>query len=160
MTAAPDALSFREDDLTSGEVLALVARHLRGMAEHSPPGACFAFDAGQLKQPGVTFWTAWLGGELAGMAALKQLDAGNGEIKSMRVEDRFLGQGIGRALLDHVIAAARQRNMQTLWLETGSSPGFAAALKLYERAGFRTCSPFADYRANEFSRYMMRAVGG
>jgi putative acetyltransferase len=160
MTAAPDALSFREDDLTSGEVLALVARHLRGMAEHSPPGACFAFDAGQLKQPGVTFWTAWRGGELAGMAALKQLDAGNGEIKSMRVEDRFLGQGIGRALLDHVIAAARQRNMQTLWLETGSSPGFAAALKLYERAGFRTCSPFADYRANEFSRYMMRTVGG
>jgi putative acetyltransferase len=155
-----EPLSFREDDLTSGDVLALVARHLRGMAEHSPPGACFAFDAAQLKQPGVTFWTAWRGGELAGMAALKQLDGANGEIKSMRVEDRFLGQGFGRALLDHVIAAARQRNMQTLWLETGSSPGFAAALKLYERAGFRTCGPFAEYSANEFSRYMMRAVDG
>ncbi|MBY0532690.1 MAG: GNAT family N-acetyltransferase [Xanthobacteraceae bacterium] len=153
-------LSFREDDLSGAEVRALVARHLQGMAEHSPPGACFAFDADQLKQPGVKFWTAWDRETLAGMAALKTLDCENGEIKSMRVDDRFLGMGFGRALLEHVIAQAEATGIAMLWLETGSSPGFVPALKLYERAGFRYCGPFADYTENPFSRFMTREVAG
>jgi putative acetyltransferase len=158
VNVAPAGLQFHEDDLSGVEVRALVARHLRGMAENSPPGACFAFDVGQLKQPDVTFWTAWAEGALAGMAALKKIDRGNGEIKSMRVDDRFLGRGYGRALLDHVIAQAKAAGMKTLWLETGSSPGFAPALKLYERNGFRYCGPFADYKENPFSRYMTRNI--
>lgn len=155
---ATGTLEFREDDLSSAEVRALVARHLRGMAENSPPGACFAFDTDQLRQPGVTFWTAWADQALAGMAALKQIDRENGEIKSMRVADCFLGKGHGRALLDHVVAKARAIGMKTLWLETGSSPAFAPALKLYESAGFRYCGPFGDYRENPFSRFMTRDV--
>jgi putative acetyltransferase len=153
------ALHFREDDLSGGNVRALVARHLRGMAENSPPGVCSAFDAEQLKQPGVKFWTAWDGEAIAGMAALKRLDGLNGEIKSMRVDDAYLGKGIGRALLDHVIGKARDMELMTLWLETGSSPGFMPALKLYESAGFRYCGPFGDYEENSFSRFMTRAAG-
>lgn len=107
-------LSFREDDLSGEDVRALVARHLHGMAENSPPGVCSAFDVDQLKQPGVTFWTAWDDTALAGMAALKHLDAGNGEIKSMRVDDRYLGKGIGRALLDHVVAQAKVAGIAVL----------------------------------------------
>lgn len=152
------SLQFREDDLSGAEVRTLVARHLRGMAENSPPGTCFAFDVEQLKQPGVTFWTAWASETLAGMAALKKIGRDNGEIKSMRVDDRFLGKGYGRVLLDHVIAKARASGMKMLWLETGSSPGFFPALKLYESAGFRYCGPFADYRENAFSRFMTREI--
>lgn len=158
MTLQPIALSFREDDLSGEDVRALVARHLRGMTENSPPDACFAFDVEQLKQPGVTFWTAWHDASLAGMAALKRLDAANGEIKSMRVDDRYLGKGMGRALLDHVTAQAKAAGIASLWLETGSTPGFVPALKLYESAGFRYCGPFADYRENPFSRYMTREI--
>lgn len=160
MTAKLARLYFREDDLSGEDVRALIARHLRGMAENSPPGACFAFDADQLKQPGVKFWTAWEGEMLAGMAALKRIDAEKGEIKSMRVDDRFLGMGFGRALLEKVFAEARANGLSTLWLETGSSPGFAAALKLYKSAGFRYCEPFGDYAENPFSRFMTRAVDG
>jgi putative acetyltransferase len=155
-----NSLTFREDDLSGEEVRALVERHLHGMAENSPPGVCSAFDVDQLKQPGVKFWSAWSGGTLTGMAALKQIDRENGEIKSMRVDDRFLGKGVGRALLDHVTGEARRMRLVTLWLETGSSPGFLPALKLYESAGFRYCGPFADYRENSFSRFMTRSVEG
>ena len=153
-----DQLTFREDDLSGAEIRALVARHLQGMADNSPPGTCFALDIEGLLQPGVTLWSAWDGDALAGMGALKVLDAKNGELKSMRVADRYLGKGAGRAILEHLIAQARAHGLVALWLETGSSVGFAAALKLYERAGFRYCGPFADYGDNGFSRFMTREI--
>jgi putative acetyltransferase len=151
-------LTFHEDDLTGAEVRALVARHLKGMEENSPPGTCYAFDVDALKQPGVTLWSAWDGAALIGMGGLKTIDRDNGELKSMRVADRFLGKGAGRAILEHLVAEARARKLSVLWLETGSSDGFAAALKLYESAGFRYCGPFFDYTDNGFSRFMTRAL--
>ena len=53
-----------------------------------PMQLCFAFDADQLKTPGVTLWSAWDGETLAGMGALKELDPKNGELKSMRAAVR------------------------------------------------------------------------
>jgi putative acetyltransferase len=47
------------DDVTRSEVLALLEEHLRSMHELSPPDQVFAFDASKLRDPGVTFWTAW-----------------------------------------------------------------------------------------------------
>ncbi len=158
MSAQPIVLSFREEDLSGAEIRALVAKHLQGMAENSPPGTCFALDIDGLRELGVTLWSAWDGSTLVGMGALKNLDARNGELKSMRVDDRYLGKGAGRAILEHLIAEARKRGLSALWLETGSSAGFAAALKLYESAGFRYCGPFADYGDNGFSRFMMREI--
>jgi putative acetyltransferase len=151
-------LSFREENLSGAEIRALVATHLQGMADNSPPGTCFALDIDGLLQPGVTLWSAWDGDALVGMGALKTLQARNGELKSMRVDDRYLGKGAGRAILEHLIAQAQKRGLSALWLETGSSAGFAAALKLYERAGFRYCGPFADYGDNGFSRFMTREI--
>ena len=150
--------SFRIEDLTGAEIRALVVRHLQSMADNSPPGTCFALDVDGLREPGVTLWSAWSGEALAGMGALKVLDAKNGELKSMRVADGFLGKGVGRAILEHLIAEARSRGMRALWLETGSSEGFAAALQLYERTGFRDCGPFAGYGDNGFSRFMTREI--
>ncbi len=152
------ALSFQEDDLTGTEIRELVAHHLRGMEENSPPGTCSAFDVDGLKQPGVTLWSAWAGAKLIGMGGLKAIDRDNGEIKSMRVADNYLGKGAGRALLEHLMAEARERKMLKLWLETGSSAGFMAALKLYESAGFSYCGPFANYEDNGFSRFMTREL--
>ncbi|HLK38426.1 MAG TPA: GNAT family N-acetyltransferase, partial [Polyangiaceae bacterium] len=112
-------LAFRVDDLTGAATRALVARHLTGMREHSPPGSVFALDVDRLREPDVTFWSAWVGEEVAGCGALKGLDAERGEIKSMRVADAFLGRGVGRAILEHIVGEARTRGMRTLWLETG-----------------------------------------
>ena len=128
------------------------------MHETSPPESVFAFDIDKLRDPKVTFWSAWIGIEIAGMGALKRIDAARGEIKSMRVADAFLGQGIGRALLEHIVAEARARSLQSLWLETGSAAAFLPAIRLYEGAGFKSCEPFDTYQANPFSVFMTRVL--
>jgi putative acetyltransferase len=148
------ALQFRIDDLSGEATQALVKRHLAGMHENSPPESVHAFDLSKLRQPGLRFWSGWDGETIAVMGALKTLDGGKGEIKSMRVADAYLGTGAGRAMLMHIIAEARAAGLTSLWLETGSAPAFVPALKLYESAGFVFCGPFGDYRDDPFSRFM------
>lgn len=153
MRAMP-TLEFRVDDLEGESIRALVSRHLRGMHESSPPESVHAFDLSGLRHPSVTFWSVWSGAALAGMGALKELGGARGEIKSMRVADEFLGRGVGRATLAHIVAEARRRGMSGLWLETGSTPAFTPALQLYARAGFVRCGPFDDYVEDPFSIFM------
>ena len=151
-------LTFCVDDLTGPPTRALVARHLAGMRAITPEESVHALDVDKLRGPDVTFWSVWIGEEIAGCGALKVLDATRGELKSMRVADAFLGQGIGRAILDHLMAEARKRKMESLWLETGSSPPFIPALRLYESAGFIRCGPFEGYQDDPFSVFMTRRL--
>jgi putative acetyltransferase len=117
-----------------------------------------ALDIDGLRHPSVTFWSAWIDGELAGIAALKSIDAERGELKSMRVDDRFRGSGVGRALLRHLVAEARRRGMMSLWLETGSPDDFVPAQRLYESEGFTRCGPFDGYNDDPFSVFMTRTL--
>lgn len=152
------ALEFEVDDLSRAEVHALIRRHLAGMHENSPACSVHALDIDKLRRPDVTFWTGWVRDNLAVMGALKRLDAENGEIKSMRVDDRWLGRGYGRKMLSHISTHAQLMGLKTLWLETGSTAAFEPAIRLYESAGFTFCGPFADYTDDPFSRFMTRAV--
>ena len=151
-------LDFRLDDLSGEATRSLIARHLAGMWSTSPPESVHALDIDGLRGPDITFWSVWVGDEIAGCGALKRLDAHRGEIKSMRVTDTFLGRGIGRALLNHLIGEAQAMGMESLWLETGSSEAFMPALRLYESAGFRRCGPFDGYVDDPFSVFMLRAI--
>jgi putative acetyltransferase len=155
----PDGrLEFRVDDLAGEPTRALIRRHLDRMRSQSPPESVHAYDVDQLRQPDVTFWSVWIDGDIAGCGALKRLDADRGEVKSMRVADAFLGRGIGRAILDHLMAEARARGMRSLWLETGSTEPFTPALRLYESAGFTRCGPFDGYTDDPFSVFMTRTI--
>jgi putative acetyltransferase len=151
-------LEFRVDDLSGEPTRRLVARHLAGMRANSPVDGVFALDVDALGQPGVTFWSVWVGDEIVGCGALKQLDGRRGELKSMRVADQFLGRGVGRALLEHLVHEARSRGLDSLWLETGSSEAFVPAIRLYESAGFARCGPFDGYFENPFSIFMTRSL--
>ena len=142
------------DDLSRPQVLALLEEHLRNMYEITPPEFVFAFDANKLKAADVTFWTAWEGDSLLGCAALKELSATEGEIKSMRTPATRRRTGAGRALLNHIIDVARARGYRVLYLETGRQPAFAPAQALYASAGFTRCGPFGQYRENGNSVFM------
>lgn len=142
-----------QDDLTHPDVVALIELHLRAAFENSPPGSVFALDLSGLRDPAVTLWSAWDGEALLGMGALKQLDPGHGELKSMRTAPAHLRKGVAAAMLDHLIAEGRRRGYSRLSLETGSNPPFAPARAMYERAGFTPCGPFAEYSDEAFSRY-------
>jgi putative acetyltransferase len=151
-------IDIRVDDLSGDATRALIALHLDGMHATSPPESVHALDADRLRDPAVTFWSAWIEGELAGIGALKDLGDGRGELKSMRVHERFLGAGVGRAILRHIVDAARRRGMTSLWLETGSPADFIPAQRLYESEGFTRCGPFADYTDDPFSVFMTRQL--
>ena len=145
---------IREDDLSSEPVQALLALHLSGLRAASPPGAVYALDLSGLRGPDVTVWTAWRGDNLAGIAALKLLDSASAEIKSMRTHPDFLRRGAADALLDHIIAIARQRKLRLLSLETGSGDAFAPALALYRKRGFKNGEAFAAYRPSAINQFL------
>jgi putative acetyltransferase len=146
-------LTFHANDLDSSDVQALLAYHFEQMRSTSPPEACHVLPIDGLRHPAVTFWSARDGGELVGVGALKELASEHGEVKSMRTKPAALGRGVGRAILNHIMAEARSRGYARLSLETGSTEPFAAALRLYESEGFVPSGPFGDYQDTPFTRF-------
>jgi putative acetyltransferase len=146
------------DDLSGPEIAALLAEHLAGMRSLSPPQSVHALPLEGLRRPEVTFWSAWENGELLGCGALKELDLGHGEIKSMRTASGHLRKGIARAVLQHILEEAGRRGYRRLSLETGAQPGFEPARQLYARAGFAACGPFANYTNDPNSVFMTKEL--
>jgi putative acetyltransferase len=151
-------MQIRQDDLSGPEIRALLAEHLRSMHELSPPESVHALPIDKLRQPDVTFWTVWSGGELLGCGALRELDTAHGEIKSMRTSQAHRRRGAARAMLEHILAEARRRGYARLSLETGSMAAFEPARRLYAQFGFTLCGPFGDYRDDPNSAFMTRAL--
>jgi putative acetyltransferase len=149
-----------QDDPRRPDVRALVERHVRFGLETTPPEHSFTLDVGELIDPAITFFTFRAAGELLGMGALKEHDPVFGEIKSMHTVAAARGQGVGRALLAHLLGVARSRGYRRVSLETGTTTEFAAARALYTGAGFAVCEPFAGYQPSPDNYYMTLALDG
>lgn len=151
-------MEIRVDDLSSPAVHALLEEHLQSMARYSPPESIHALDIEALRQPDITFWCAWDGGDLLGCGALKKLADDHAEIKSMRTANAHRRQGVAATILGHILEVARQRGYRRLSLETGSMAAFEPARAMYTRFGFSSCDPFADYVEDRHSVFMTRAL--
>ncbi len=95
-----------------------------------------AWDAGHLQDCRLV---ARVGGTLVGWAALSPVSgrcvyAGVAEV-SVYVAAAARGQGVGAALLRHLVAASEGAGLWTL--QAGIFPENAASLRLHERCGFR-----------------------
>lgn len=148
-----------QDDLTGAAITELLSFHLQEMHRWSPACKVHAMPVERLRQPDVTFYSAWARSEqghdqLAACGALKEIDPQRGELKSMRAAHEFRGQGAGQAILVYLIEQAQGRGYQWLGLETGNAEPFIPARKLYEKFGFRECPPFGDYVSDDFSLCM------
>lgn len=153
-------MKIRQDDLTGAEIARFLQQHLDNMHAITPPESVHALDLDRLRAPGITFWTAWAGGELLGCGALKELDSRSGEVKSMRTVPEHRGKGVGSKILEHIIAVAKEREYRRLLLETGAMPEFEPARSLYRRYGFESRGPFADYREDPNSVFMEKRLSG
>ena len=118
-----------------------------------------ALDLDALRRPEITFWSIWSGEELVGCGALKELEPGHGEIKSMRTVPAYRGKGAAKLMLRYILDEARRRNYHRLSLETGSMDAFEPARQLYASHGFEYCEPFADYILDPHSVFMTLELG-
>jgi len=143
-----------QGDFTDPRVLDLLRIHLANARAQTAPGSDHALDAAGLQSPDLSFWTIWEDETLLGCGALKRLSPDHGEIKSMHTAQSMRRRGAARAMLGHVIAAARARGMSRLSLETGSWEYFWPAHALYKSHGFVECPPFADYVPDPNSVFM------
>jgi putative acetyltransferase len=148
------SITIHQGELDLPDVNQLLALHVEAMHAHSPPEACHVLPGSALAHPTITFFTARDHGKLLGIGALKELSGSEGEIKSMRVAAAELGKGVGSRLLSAITDEARRRGYARLLLETGTTEDFAAANRLYDRAGFTPCGPFGGYPESDFTRFL------
>ncbi len=83
-------------------------------------------------------------GQAAGCIALRKLEDEICEMKRLYVRPAYRGKGVGRRLVDAVIAEGRDIGYQRMRLDTIES-SMRDAIALYRRRGFREIAP---YRTN------------
>jgi putative acetyltransferase len=138
-------LVIAADDPLRPDVRALLEEHLSYSRSVTPRNQVHALDEEGLLDSDVTFFSARRGGALVGTAALRRLEVGHAELKSMHTAAVARRQGVGRAMVDHLLSVAVAQGCERVSLETGAMDAFGPARALYERAGFRPCPPFGEY---------------
>lgn len=138
-----------QDDVR--ELVALLNAYLRPL---SPPEFQFQMTVEQMADPKTTVFVARdESGRAVGMGALKVESAEMAEVKRMFTRPEVRGQRVGVALLGRIEAVARDKGIAHLMLETGDTPGFEPAHRLYTRSGFSRCGAFLDYPDSGFSAF-------
>lgn len=94
--------------------------------------------------PRGAIWLAQAGADAVGCVALRPLPNDIGEVKRMFVDRAWRGRGVGRALLETLIARARAIGYHRLRL--GTITDMTAARSLYHSLGF---VPIERYRPDE-----------
>jgi len=82
---------------------------------------------------------AWVNDEAAGCIALRRFDRDRCEGKRLYVRPAFRGSGIGRALMDWLIAQARHAGYREMVGDT--LPVMQTAVTMYQRMGFERTGP-------------------
>jgi len=142
------------EDPRTADTIELLEAHLALMRRISPPGHVHALDVAGLATSDVTFLAARSGPELLGVGALKRLDRGRAEVKSMHIAPAARGRGIARQMVAELIELAVAADAAWLGLETGTQPEFEPARSLYRSFGFDVCPPFDGYTSNPYSTCM------
>jgi N-acetylglutamate synthase-like GNAT family acetyltransferase len=76
------------------------------------------------------FAVAEIDSRVAGFYALSKVSPNSGELEAVFVDPERIGSGVGRALLDHALAAGREAGFERIIVQ--ADPNAAA---FYERAG-------------------------
>ena len=143
-----------EGNFSNSKVDELLKKHFLELRSVSPADSCHVLDIDGLKVSSIKFWSLWDNDKLIGCGALKFLEEGHGELKSIRVAESFRNKGYGIKVIQHLILEAKKLNIKKISLETGAGKFFLPARKLFEKCGFKNCKPFDKYKENPDSCYM------
>jgi RimJ/RimL family protein N-acetyltransferase len=112
-------------------------------SEQSRPPESYVGRLGLSEPLGGTFLLgAWVGTRMVGMIGLERQYLPKlrhtAELNSMMVSPAYTGQGIGLRLIEACLVQARQaQGLELITLRVGTAN--QAAVRLYERAGFKPC---------------------
>ena len=151
-------LNSIEGNFDHPEVNTLLKKHFIELRAASPEGSAHVLDIPGLQVSSIKFWSLWKDNLLLGCGALKFLEKGHGEFKSIRVHDNFRGKGNGIKVINHLIDEAIKLNIKRLSIETGAAEFFAPARKLFNNCGFKPCPPFAHYKEDVNSLYLTKLL--
>lgn len=140
-------------DLHSDSLKQLLSSHLDKMLTLSPAESVHALDIKKFAKPGVSLFSLYINDKLAGCGALSKINDIDVEIKSMKTADDYLRKGVANEILCFLLAEAKKQGYANVYLETGTVAAFIPAHRLYEKAGFVSCEPFADYQKDPNSRF-------
>ena len=140
------------------QVAVLLAAHGAFARGATPAAFARPLDVDALGDPTLTVICARRDGQVLGVGALRLLDHTHGELKSMHTAAAARSQGVARAILEHLIEVARTRGCTRVSLETGTTPPFAPARRLYEAFGFVATEPFNGYPASPHTAFYTLAL--
>lgn len=151
-------LEFSIEDPLTPDVEALLQMHLDFCHEVTPPEHSYALKVEKLKAPNITVFGARENGILLGVGALKVLEPGHAELKSMHTARASRGKGVGRGMVNHILTFAREKGIARVSLETGSHPPYEPARRLYESFSFEPCPAFGGYELSGFNLCMTKTL--
>jgi len=93
---------------------------------------------------------AAINGQPAGCIALRRVDATRAEAKRLYVRPEFRGHGLGRALMEWVMAEARAAGYREIVGDT--MPEMRNALTLYDRMGFERAGTGAPVQSTSVAQ--------
>ena len=147
-----------EGNFEHPDVNELLTKHFIELRAASPEGSAHVLDIPGLKVPSIKFWSLWENDKLFGCGALKFLEKGHGEFKSIRIHNDFRNKGNGIKVITHLIDEARKLDINRLSIETGAGNFFEPARKLFKKCKFEPCKPFAHYKEDVNSIYFTKLI--
>jgi len=138
------------------EIRTLFTEYAKWLDENDPEGIdlCFQdFDTelatlpGKYAPPEGRVYLALYDDQAAGCVGVRGIEPGICEMKRLYVRPEFLGNGIGKVLVQAIIDAGKDLGYQAMRLDT--LPYMKAALALYKAHGFRKIDSYYDTPLNE-----------
>jgi putative acetyltransferase len=140
----------------TAEARALIAELEAELEPLYPRQSRHGYSVEQLLAEGVAFFIVRVSGVPAGSGGVKLVGREYGELKRMYIRPRYRGTGLAKLLLEYLTTYTQEHGIELLRLETGIHQH--AAIRLYERMGFKQIPPFAQYRNDPLSRFYEKCI--
>lgn len=116
-----------------------------------PQQSRHGYSVEKLIAQGVAFFVMREEAALVGCGGIQLYGNEYGELKRMYVRSSHRGRRLSELMVSFLADYARTHDVYVLRLETGIYQ--TAAIKMYERIGFRSVPPFGSYKEDPLSRF-------
>ncbi|CDM58062.1 MULTISPECIES: GNAT family N-acetyltransferase [Rhizobium] len=121
-----------------------------------PPESNHLVDVSTLEKPTVNFFVARNDSAIVGCCALVEVGDGTAEIKRMFVDPAARGLKVASKLMNALEAAAAEKKLRAVRLETGIYQ--PEAIALYRKYGYVEIGPFGGYLPDPLSLFMEKRL--